>query len=866
MLKTACSVLLLPLLIPAAALAQLPVTAIQLHADPADAQVRPFASVVIQLRAYGEVAEGPDGEMKRVRLQRNAGAFALKDKSAGWLSKPFRFQGRDNEDFHQERGQGLGAVLLGRATGQFTLKDAVLFTAGEKYGRFRVEATRDGITASLEIVVTDYTPNVKPAERTTFPAEAPSRDKYRRLAEHYAPKVAGETWFQPKSDYLARFDLDGDWRGDNNWGRAEVGSSQAYVYYATMETQTHWFLIYNFFHPRDYSDKCIAGTCHENDNEGMILTIERDGSEFGRLQTMETLAHNNIYSYRNDRSVKKGVHRLDGDVELHDGSHPVVFIESGGHGVYGSHAGHSRYSVRQDEFSEGTGVTYVFKGKAERPRHPDDRNVGYELSPIYEHWWLRAHTGAGGNNRAFDAYYAYQPYGGRPRPRLAEIAGSFLGREHGSNKAKPFWGWHDNRTRKRKVLATGQWGLDPAYSVSQNLRFRGRFSLDYTYNPYLGIGEPVATDLVSTPVTTATPPRTRVAGGTPSRATQADSFSGLTSFQPARGGAYDENSKKGQLDLRLHVDGDVDVFVRAASIGYRAVSGQPPRNDGSEYTQPLPRATFRQFKLEKKDGRGKITLVEPPSADNGYTAKVRISDPKGGEDRYHARLIWERGDLAPSQPTGQPLTDTPTTSVAGEPNAQPAPSAANAPTLPDDLRAASRGSSILAKHMEAVRRGPRQEPASQPVAEPTAPAPPRSSPPESPTAAPASSGGSAAAPALSGTEIFSNENDPSRYDDRNEGLFEFRGRVDGTVRLRIRADRVMAENTGGRPVSVESFTFSQPVPAARVRDMSVEKKDGRGKVVLLERPWEGNHYLAVVEISDPKGGDDRYHFRLRWRR
>ena len=61
--------------------------------------------------------------------------------------------------------------------------------------------------------------------------------------------------------------FDGDWRGDNNWDSADSGTSQAYVYYAAVETQTHWFLIYNLFHPRDYSDKCVAGTCHENGSD-----------------------------------------------------------------------------------------------------------------------------------------------------------------------------------------------------------------------------------------------------------------------------------------------------------------------------------------------------------------------------------------------------------------------------------------------------------------------------------------------------------------------------------------------------------------------------------------------------------------------
>jgi hypothetical protein len=131
--------------------------------------------------------------------------------------------------------------------------------------------------------------------------------------------------------------------------------------------------------------------------------------------------------------------------------------------------------------------------------------VGYQLLPIYHHWWLRAHEGTGRDDRTFDEYYTYIPQGNRPRAKYQQIAGSFLGREQSSNKAKPFWGWHDNRTRKRDAIATGQWALDPAYSVSKNLRIPGRFSLDYVYNPYLGIGTPPpAMMAVQQPTTVAT--------------------------------------------------------------------------------------------------------------------------------------------------------------------------------------------------------------------------------------------------------------------------------------------------------------------------------------------------------------------------
>ena len=618
------------------------VTEIKLRTDPAEARVRPYENLVIQVLAYGELTE--DEETKKVRLREGDAKVEIKEEKGGWLSKPFRYQGDEIEPFYEEEDAGLGSLIFGRASRQFVLKDAFLYTAPLQPGRYRIEAELSGKTASIIIEVDSKAPSRRPREKVGFPAERPSTDPYRALAEHYAPFIAQETWFQPKSDYLARFDLDGDWRGDNNWVNAEMGSSQAYVHYAVMETDTHWFLIYNLFHPRDYSDNCVVGTCHENDNEGLILTVERDGSTHGRLLIMETLAHNNIYSYRADRRVKKNVHKPDGDVEFYQASHPVVFVESGGHGIYGSDDGHAGFSLKKDEFQAGTGVTYIYKGVAERPRHGNDRNIGYNLLPIYDYWWQRAHAGDG-KGRSFDAYYVYKPYGDRPRPAEGEIAGSFLGRKFGSNKAKPFWGWHDKRTQKKKVLATGQWALDPAFGVSRNLRLPGPVSLDYTFHPFLGIGSPS--------------PR-RVTHGTGPVGDPSDSAfpAGLDQFRVRQSSRDKPGSKKGRFDLRLVVDGEAIFFIHGDTVRYQVVSGWSPKDDGSECSHPIPKGGFRKFKVQKKDGRGKVTLLEEPSPRNDFTAKMRIYDRKGGDDRYHVRIEWERIEEQASGPPGTRVEST----------------------------------------------------------------------------------------------------------------------------------------------------------------------------------------------------------------
>ena len=630
---------------------QVQVTKLEINTVPADRRVRPFENVAVQVLIFADVTD-KDGKKKNGRVRQNGARFRIKEKDGGWLSKPFLFQGDDKVPVMSE-GDSRLSELLGVAQ-NFVIQDTVLYTAPEKQGKYTVEVTLGGKQAQSAIEVSSKAPSYRKAERTNFQAE-PKNDPYVPLAEHYAPWIAQETWFTPKADYLARFDYDGDWKGDDNWEDLETGSSQAYVYYTAMETATHWFLIYNFYHPRDYSDKCVAGTCHENDNEGLIMTIAKDGSQYGRLQTMETLAHNNIYSFRGDSRVRDGVHDIDGDIEW-VGTHPVVFIESGGHGVYASTANHARFSLK-NQFTAGTGVTFVYKGKAERPRHANDREIGYELLSIYEQWWKKADPSAGWHESTFDEFFTYQPQGGRPGAAFSRIPGTFLGRQEASNKAKPFWGWHDNLTLKKNVLAVGQWGLDPAYAVSRNLRFPEgeRFSLDYVYNPYLDLGKGPSSSVTLGPFPRQPTTLGRVGGriggpvgqtnqGNPPSSSNLDYPGPDTRLElPSyRSHDYKANSKEGTLILRLVVDGEIELQIQDEKIRYSVASGRPPKEDGSEFTQPIPRTKLKSFKIDKKDGRGEVQLLEQPTSQNNFTARIQINDPKGGEDKYRIEVKWKR--------------------------------------------------------------------------------------------------------------------------------------------------------------------------------------------------------------------------------
>jgi hypothetical protein len=97
---------------------------------------------------------------------------------------------------------------------------------------------------------------------------------------------------------------------------------------------------------------------------------------------------------------------------------------------------------------------------------------------------------------------------------------------------------------------------------------------------------------------------------------------------------------KGQCDIRLQVDNEVEVSVRGDQVFVRTVSGQNARDDGSECNAPLPSRDIEGFNFEVKDSRNEIRLLAEPSRRNDFAAIVRIRDGSGGFGRYHFRLSW----------------------------------------------------------------------------------------------------------------------------------------------------------------------------------------------------------------------------------
>jgi len=107
---------------------------------------------------------------------------------------------------------------------------------------------------------------------------------------------------------------------------------------------------------------------------------------------------------------------------------------------------------------------------------------------------------------------------------------------------------------------------------------------------------------------------------------------------------------KGQCDIRLQVDNEVEVAVRGDMVSIRTLSGQDARDDGSECNAPLPRREVPGLTFEVKDSRNEIRLVANPDRRNDFAVIVHIRDSDSGFGRYHFRLSWNMDAVSSMRP------------------------------------------------------------------------------------------------------------------------------------------------------------------------------------------------------------------------
>ena len=334
------------------------------------------------------------------------------------------------------------------------------------------------------------------SEPVSLPAYC-SENLDREIAAAFAPIFYQSLGTHPRYDYITNFDFDRDWRGDNNWANAADTRFplRAYVYYSVAETETHFFIAYAVFHPRDYKGGKVRGRilsraieigvsalgrfdptgraaeatlAHENDLEGGLVVAEKRGNrpQDARVRFVETLAHNRFLKYEPRPDTERdGI----GSVRLSGGRRAELFIEPRGHGIHAHKPGKSNKRTKDL-------LVYKYTGKTgdSAKRGAGVGSVGYALVPLYTTLWAQA---LAGENQTYAEAHDYRKLFAAVSTKSADgiananqttenkIGSAFRGKVGGTNMARPPWGWFDAKERRRPL---GEWFFDPAGTVKRH--------------------------------------------------------------------------------------------------------------------------------------------------------------------------------------------------------------------------------------------------------------------------------------------------------------------------------------------------------------------------------------------------------------
>ena len=339
---------------------------------------------------------------------------------------------------------------------------------GKKYhargdGYLRVKAfDREGSYADNKHGSYTITITIYPFEQKN--STIPTPQFHDDLAFHWAPihyqDTAKEQWL---ADALTRVNYDGDWKTDNNWDALHNTNSdlRGAVYYFVLETPTHWFVNYSFYHPRDWVNPWDLETDHENDLEGIIVAVKKDGSRFGKLEGIVTCAHLDFYSYiPEDSELQGNKEDIDGKLiwqrDHENNNRFCTYQEAKGHGC---HALQKKHTFG----SENDYIVYYPSITGSVPESRFDQQATYQLINIFSPGELWSRRFAKETFKKF---------------------GVFLKSKGSGGNANTPWTWDDKDDGD--LLQGGEMALDPAQLFSIYYK-TPQMVKEYVYNPFQGI-------------------------------------------------------------------------------------------------------------------------------------------------------------------------------------------------------------------------------------------------------------------------------------------------------------------------------------------------------------------------------------------
>ncbi|MES2773300.1 MAG: hypothetical protein V4722_03900 [Bacteroidota bacterium] len=309
---------------------------------------------------------------------------------------------------------------------------------------------------------------------------AAALNNYPELAFHYAPIHYQDTDnSNPKADYITSVNYDNNWNTIDNWDNINNAPLAATVYYSIVETCTHWYILYAFYHPRDWDE--YATSEHENDLEGIIQMIRKDGTPYGKMEGAITIAHWDLYSFTPRSSpLSNGGEGIDGTLrasEFEGSAHPLTSQEAKGHGLKAyPHIGD--FSGKEGE--DGI-IYYPSRTTAQVPTSGNDRRVLYKLVDIFAPGGLWAHqlSDIGVPRENASVFVGFGSFKGDGTGGCGDGGGGTAWCSIDGADAP--WKWDGKDTDSHR----GDFALDPANLFQKFYSGLGNFDTRYLNNQYL---------------------------------------------------------------------------------------------------------------------------------------------------------------------------------------------------------------------------------------------------------------------------------------------------------------------------------------------------------------------------------------------
>lgn len=87
------------------------------------------------------------------------------------------------------------------------------------------------------------------------------------------------------------------------------------------------------------------------------------------------------------------------------------------------------------------------------------------------------------------------------------------------------------------------------------------------------------------------------------------------------------------------VDGRDILCIRRGTVWVVHEEGEPIVEADFRLERPLP-AEPVTVTVRKLRGRGRVEVIQQPSRENNFTARILIEDRKSGSDRYEIEVFW----------------------------------------------------------------------------------------------------------------------------------------------------------------------------------------------------------------------------------